>query len=124
MYAEGLIVVIADGFGVSDGFVAMDLRVGLSRLLDIALTNCRRVYREHGDLLFETCALASGARGRVPFENQRLKHFTAILAFEIEYRHGGILSFTLALTLDKKFQAVKRGVPLGGNAVQAPAGGL
>jgi hypothetical protein len=82
--------VISDGLGVSDSLIAVHLGVRLPRLLDIALTNCRGVHCEHRNLLLEPGTLAGGARGRVSFENERLKLLAAILAFEIVYRHGRI----------------------------------
>jgi hypothetical protein len=78
-----LVVVIADRFGVGNGFIAMDLDVSAAGAVDVGLTRGRGIYAEHRDELFQAGALASGARGCAAFENQRLELLAAVQAFEI-----------------------------------------
>jgi hypothetical protein len=80
---NALIVVIADGFGVGDGFIAMDLDVCLAGAVDVGLTCGRGIHTEHGDQLLKAGPLAGRAGGRVGFQNQRLELLAAVQAFEI-----------------------------------------
>jgi hypothetical protein len=78
-----LVVVIADRFGIGDGFIAMDLDVGFAGAVDIGLTRGRRIHAEHRDELFQADALAGRARRHVGFKNQRLELLAAVQTFEI-----------------------------------------
>ncbi len=81
--ANALVVVIADGFGIGDGFIAMALDVGAASAVDIGLTRGCGIHAEHRDELLQVGTLAGRAGRRAGFENQRLELLAAVQAFEI-----------------------------------------